>query len=245
MLNWQNYISWIFINTVVIAIENEIASTTSIINNMRHFIIIGWISSITVLLFISSSFFSQKNNISPVHSFQKDTILIVSMRFADNDLLLPVGNKITEFYHIPVKYIQGQLPQEAYLKVRNRYDASTIIRSLHAINKAGYRFVVGLTSEDISMPKNGTPDYGIFGLGSLDGSGCISSVKRLKKNVSRRQLQERLFKVVLHEIGHNYGIPHCTNTDPCFMKSADGKVATVDHEPMYMCVSCKKKMRNG
>ena len=42
-------------------------------------------------------------------------------------------------------------------------------------------------------------------------------------------------KVVLHELGHNYGLPHCTSPYPCFMKAANGKISEVDEEPMDMC----------
>ena len=36
-------------------------------------------------------------------------------------------------------------------------------------------------------------------------------------------------KVVLHELGHNFGIPHCTKTEPCVMKDAVEKISTVDN----------------
>ena len=66
----------------------------------------------------------------------------------------------------------------------------------------------------------------------------------MKKGVSKFQLLERLEKVILHEIGHNYGLNHCTSPYPCFMKDANGKIKQVDSEPMDMCVECKKKIKN-
>ena len=100
----------------------------------------------------------------------------------------------------------------------------------------------GLTSKDISHTNSKIKDFGIFGLGSLNNKGCISSSFRLKKDVSEAKHLERLQKVILHEIGHNHELQHCTSAYPCFMKAAQGKISTIDNGPMYICKACLEKI---
>ena len=172
-----------------------------------------------------------------------NTVLIVDLGLNNNQLMKAIGEKITSYYQLPVKYVQHPLPESAFLSARKRYDANAVLIELKKLHTPEYRFVAGLTSKDISMPKNGVPDFGIFGLGAMDGGSCISSICRLQKNADKQQLYNRIYKVVLHEIGHNFGVPHCTSPAPCFMKDAKAKIVTIDNEPLFMCTDCKKKKR--
>ena len=185
----------------------------------------------------------QKTVIKSVSPPKKlDTILIVTMNFNEKYLLETIGKKVTDFYHLPVKYQESYLPQFAYYAERNRFRADSLISYLKHINNGRYKFVAGLTSKDISCTNESNPDWGVFGLGSLDCSGCITSTFRLKKGVTVQKLTDRLEKVVLHEIGHNNGLQHCTTSYPCFMKAADGTISEVDSEPMDICKPCKTKL---
>lgn len=171
-----------------------------------------------------------------------DTILILALNFNESKLLNQIKNKVQEFYKTPTIIKSSNLPANAYYKTRNRYKADSIINFLEKYNNKRYRFIAGLTSKDISTTLGKHSDWGIFGLGSLNNKGCITSSFRLKKNVTEEKLLERLQKVTLHEIGHNYGLNHCTTSNPCLMKAANGKVSTVDKEPMNFCKSCKTKI---
>jgi archaemetzincin len=170
-----------------------------------------------------------------------DTILLVSMAFNETYLIESIKNKVTSFYHIPVKCIVEKLPPSAFFKPRNRFRADLLLNYLKTVNNGKYRFVAGLTSKDISCTSGSIPDWGVFGLGTLSGKECITSSFRLKKNASCALLTERIQKVVLHEIGHNHRLDHCISPYPCFMKAANGKISEVDSDPMEMCSQCRKK----
>ena len=181
--------------------------------------------------------------IASTNVIRPDTILLVSMDFNEVFLIPPIKNKIKTFYKLPVKHIQSSLPRFAYYKERDRYRADSLLNYLAALNNRRDRFITGLTSKDISTTNGSILDWGIFGLGSLSAKGCITSSFRLKRNASTALLTERIQKVVLHEVGHNFGLPHCTSIFPCFMKAADGKISEVDTEPMEMCSVCRGKIR--
>lgn len=197
---------------------------------------------LTLVVLLGSGYYVEnKVSVKPaIQQAKADTILIITMNFKEKDLLLSIGNKITSFYNIPVKYKESHLPQFAYYSSRNRFKADSLIKYVKYLNNGKYKFVVGLTSSDIAT----TNDWGVFGLASLDASGCISSTFRLKKGVTNEKLRERIQKIVLHEIGHNCGLYHCTTPYPCFMKAAKGKISVVDLEPMDVCSSCRNKLRN-
>ncbi|RYG40965.1 MAG: hypothetical protein EOO01_26180 [Chitinophagaceae bacterium] len=164
------------------------------------------------------------------------------MNFTSSEQLSAVKRIVISYYHMPTKYVVVPLPASAYYRPRARYRADGLINYLSKL-RGNYRFAVGLTSKDISTTKGSIPDYGIFGLGTLNNTGCVVSTFRLSKRASPALVIERLQKVVLHEIGHNYGLAHCTSSEPCFMKDALGKISTVDQEPMNMCASCRKSAR--
>ncbi|MCH7945816.1 MAG: hypothetical protein IIC73_07365, partial [Armatimonadetes bacterium] len=96
----------------------------------------------------------------------------------------------------------------------------------------------GLTAMDISTTKGEYEDWGVFGLGRVNGSSAVVSTFRLNRDgVSEEQFQERLYKVVVHEYGHTVGLPHCTESDVCPMQDKRGKVKTVDDSNSFLCDS--------
>lgn len=134
-----------------------------------------------------------------------------------------------------------------------RYSADSLIHFLSLRISDSISQIVGLTGKDIytsSRDEKGAirePRYkyevwGIMGLGFCPGKACIVSDVRLKTN-NRQLLEHRLRTVVLHEIGHNLGLPHCPNAG-CIMRDANGSVANVDNSSGDYCASCRKKLKN-
>ncbi|QOG04146.1 Zn-dependent protease [Flavobacterium sp. MDT1-60] len=107
-------------------------------------------------------------------------------------------------------------PENAYYKPRNRYRADSIIKSLrNTIGKDSV--IVGLSHSDISTTKNGIKDWGIMGLGYRPGKSCVVSDFRL----SSKNKNQQFYKLVLHELGHTAGLPHC-KVKTCLMRDAEG-----------------------
>jgi len=123
------------------------------------------------------------------------------------------------------------MPQSAYYTPRGRYRADSLIKILSNMVDAGHK-VIGLTNKDISTTKNGVADWGIMGLGFCPGKACVASTFRVAKN----NTNEQLFKVAIHEMGHNFGLPHC-NEKYCFMRDAEGGNPT--NEEKEFCAKCK------
>lgn len=98
--------------------------------------------------------------------------------------------------------------------------------------------VVGLTHKDISTSKGIYPDWGIMGLANRPGRVCVISSYRPARNGLRNQL----YKVVLHEIGHTTGLPHC-KVKSCLMRDAEGGIPL--KEEKEFCTGCMDHIRKS
>ncbi len=136
---------------------------------------------------------------------------------------------------------EKNLPQHTFYKPRNRYRAEKLLNYLDTLS-GKHTKIVGLTTKDISTTKGEFPDWGIFGLGALNGKPCVVSTFRLKKRDTKKsQFLERLVKVVNHELGHTFGFDHCPKIN-CLMEDAKGTIKTVDSSDGNFCVECKKML---
>jgi len=129
------------------------------------------------------------------------------------------------------------LPKKAYYQPRNRYRAEILLNYLDSIRDNKYTKILGLTKQDISTTKGEYPDWGIFGYGALSAGPCIVSTFRLQKNASNEMFKIRFTKVVIHEIGHTFGLPHCP--DPmCIMTDYKGTINSLDTSKKEFCNKC-------
>lgn len=146
--------------------------------------------------------------------------------------------ELKQFYGIEVQVQTTPLPASAYYAPRGRYRADSILNYL----KRSYpgKRVIAITSKDISTSIYGVKDYGIFGLGHLIDGVSITSTYRLKS----KNLKDRLTKVLLHEVGHSFGLPHCNSKLPCLMNAGNHTAAGIDREPKALCKDCKLKKQS-
>lgn len=127
-------------------------------------------------------------------------------------------------------------PDNSYYKPRNRYRADSIIKSLK--NNIGKdSVIVGLSHSDISTTKNGIKDWGVMGLGYRPGKACVVSDFRL----SVKNKNEQFYKLVLHELGHTAGLPHC-KVKSCLMRDAEG--GNPLNEEIGFCENCNKFLKS-
>ena len=132
------------------------------------------------------------------------------------------------------------LPKTAWYAPRSRYRAEKLLTFLEDSTAATHRIVVGITAKDISTTKDEHEDWGIFGLGELDGRVCVVSTFRLgARGADENKLRDRLRKVAVHEVGHVVGLDHCPERG-CIMQDAEGSIATVDGESGKFCGNCTK-----
>lgn len=158
---------------------------------------------------------------------------------------------VDSFYRLETRILPSKnLPKEAFTKIKSpRYRADSIIKFQNQNIPKNVYYVLGLTNNDISVTKNDEKgqimqpkwkycDFGIMGLAYRPGKSAIVSKFRIKSKNHQTEMT-RLRKVVIHEFGHNLGLPHCPNKN-CVMTSAAEKLTTIDKEKLALCKKCKK-----
>lgn len=173
---------------------------------------------------------------------EKSTIGIVSLEAENTIPMSLLCKQIEDFYKCKcVVLTPAKMPQNAFNPERNRYRADSILNFLDSARSDSIDILMAVTSYDISCTVKNHKDWGVFGLGRCPGRSCVISDFRLKNNVSNTVKLQRLKNVALHEIGHNFGLPHCGDT-LCLMKDAKGKISNVEGTNRQLCSRCHDRI---
>lgn len=129
------------------------------------------------------------------------------------------------------------LPKECYYKPRDRYKGTGLLDDLMKFRHGGY--ALGLTRKIIYDKNEISPTFGVFGISYIGGSVSVISSLRPKtlKPLSDDEIQE----LMLHELGHAFGLPHCKD-ERCMMVDAEhgNKFA----QTQSFCNDCKKYLNS-
>jgi archaemetzincin len=150
-----------------------------------------------------------------------------------------VRDALTAMYGVEVRVRAiAPLPKAAWYAARKRWRADKILDWLATQALDGADHLLALTAADISTTKGAVFDWGVLGLGAIDGKvGVLSRFRCGRDGVGVLQARQRLAKVAVHELGHTLGLEHCA-TFGCLMHDAEGKVASCDLE-RDLCPHCR------
>jgi archaemetzincin len=172
----------------------------------------------------------------------KEISIVVIGDFPKNDVVF-VQNNLKKFYNCKVNILPRiDVPVECKIKGLSKYSSVKIVKLLNTKFNNTNGKVVALTQLDICTNRrlNGKTfkNWGVIGLSLLGTKSCVVSNKRMRTNY-----YGKLEKVVIHEIGHTLGVPHCNHNKKCVMNDAKGKGSTIDNESIWMCDNCRKKIK--
>jgi archaemetzincin len=130
------------------------------------------------------------------------------------------------------------VPQSSYEAGRNQYYSTRILKEmLKEVPDDGFK-LLGITDKDLCIP---ILTY-VFGEAQLGGTAAIVSLARLRQEFygvaqDRPLLLTRLRKEALHELGHTFGLIHCTSRE-CVMYLSN-TVVNVDSKGRNFCRHCQ------
>lgn len=130
---------------------------------------------------------------------------------------------------------------EFYNPARRQYNADELLANSYARAPVGYHRYMSLFRGDLYIP---ILTY-IFGQAQLNGNCGIASLYRLRNELyglkeDHQLMLERFAKVVVHELGHTFGLIHCTNP-VCVMRSST-YVEDLDQKEVNFCLPCREKL---
>ena len=169
-------------------------------------------------------------------------IILVSCGHFENEIISKVAELIHKEFNFPTFYKKCTLDLSSYYNPgRRQYDANLIIKAISENVPDGFIKTIGLMRVDLYIP---ILTY-IFGQAFLNGNTAIASLYRLRNELYGLKpdsdlLFDRFSKVVLHELGHTFGLIHCM--DPvCIMRSST-YVEDLDQKEAHFCRHCKKEL---
>ncbi|AEA47510.1 archaemetzincin [Archaeoglobus veneficus] len=126
-------------------------------------------------------------------------------------------------------------PSSAYDHARRQYNASELLLTLRNLAcSRGFQKVLGITSEDLYYGSS----LFVFGCAEFGGTSAVISTCRLKAE-SEGLFASRVFKEVLHELGHLFGLEHCMND--CVMTFCE-RLDQIDVKKASYCSECLEKL---
>jgi len=163
-------------------------------------------------------------------------------------LLGKIADEITEklkgsvggIFHCPVEIkVDFSDLAQAYNPERNQFFSSKLLDSLG--KPKGEERIVGIADVDLYVPRLNF----VFGEADAISGTAIVSLYRLRQEYYGLTPDDALFleratKEIVHELGHTFGLKHCSN-NKCVMHFSNS-LADTDFKEAYFCPECRPKI---
>jgi archaemetzincin len=147
---------------------------------------------------------------------------------------------VESFYHCRVVILPETAIYAAAKSRSGRYSAPVLLSIMEQQMSGKEGKMIALTSSDIFCESRGVKEWGIFGLGDRPGHACVVSDFRLKWFPARTK--DFTINVALHELGHTFGLPHCSYDQRCLMNDSKGGIKELYTEKRMLCPHCAKQI---
>ncbi len=173
-----------------------------------------------------------------------DTLKLVPVGHIDSDFLHHLGKQLTRI--IPLRTVVAQAvdpPAAAYNFNRHQYNSTQILRHLLPL-RSKFDKLLAVTDQDLYTEGLNF----VFGEAHPAQGVAIISLARLRQEFygfaeNPELLFQRVLKEAVHELGHLYGLPHCSNPE-CVMYFSN-TLADTDRKTARFCSRCLAKLEGA
>ena len=162
----------------------------------------------------------------------------------DEQMMQEMRAHVEHVFGPPVKIWRGvERPADTFDPARRQHSSSQILRWLLGTRPQDAEKILALTDADLFIPVLTF----VFGEAQLEGPTAVVSTARLARNpdgrlADRRLLAARLAKECVHELGHTFGLVHCSDRR-CVMARAAG-LLDVDAKRGALCGDCRLRFQD-
>jgi len=131
------------------------------------------------------------------------------------------------------------IPENSFMASRNQFLAAQLLRNLlRMLPEDGQSRILGVTDEDLFAPGLN------FVFGQAFDRVAVISTRRLeppqRSGNSKDILQLRMLKEAVHELGHTFGLKHCT--EPFCVMYFSNSIVDTDLKKERFCRKCSTKV---
>ncbi|MFC2080113.1 archaemetzincin family Zn-dependent metalloprotease [Bacteroidota bacterium] len=165
--------------------------------------------------------------------------MLVNQGGFEKYMLERISSRVEQEYDLTVKIEERHISLDPYFDpMRRQYDANKLMSDIDQQLSSENVKQLGLFRVDLFIP---ILTY-IFGQAALKGKTGIASLYRLRNEhygmkPDDQLLQNRFGKVIIHELGHMFGLMHC-HVPTCVMRSST-YVEDIDQKSHNLCVKCR------
>lgn len=173
----------------------------------------------------------------------KQKILLVSCGHFERTFLEKIAANVQIAFGLPVALTENYTDLSSYYDpTRRQYDGNRLLKMMGSVTTEGSVKTMGLFDVDLFIPILTF----IFGQAIFRGNSGIASIYRLKNELygltgNEELLLDRFRKVVIHELGHTFGLTHCY-VPSCVMRSGT-YVEDIDQKKHLFCLKCKEDLK--
>lgn len=171
---------------------------------------------------------------------------IVPIYLGDRDpMLRRLGDLLEREFRVEARYRSPWFdPEAAFDPSRGQYNSTQILRQLLDDPQTPAERVLGVAGVDLFTP---VLTY-VFGEAQLRGRAAAVSIHRLRNEMyglpaDDALLFDRLHKEAVHELGHTYGLLHCTSPE-CVMR-ASTYAEEIELKSARFCEVCAALVRRA
>ncbi len=172
-------------------------------------------------------------------------IVIVPVGKVDEGILEDLQDSIGKILEKEVCMGQAlNSPDYAYNGTRKQYFSSAILLKLKEVERGIGDRVLGVVDFDLYVPSLNF----VFGEADLENRVAIISLCRLKPQFyslpeDSDRFNERVLKEGIHELGHTYGLGHCSN--PLCVMHFSNSLLDTDIKKASLCPQCARRFKQG
>jgi len=161
----------------------------------------------------------------------------------EHELLRHLASRLEATFGHPCKIaLPIRLPELSYSAGRHQYDAEIIVENITGTMPFDAQKLLGVTDVDIFVSGLNF----VFGLAA--GNAAVISLARLRpefygEKKNEHVFRERALKEAIHELGHTFGLRHCSDIT-CVMHFSN-RLEDTDIKGTGFCEKCSAKIRRG